>query len=271
MIQINKSIPENQGSSIFFKIVCAGVFLSDTILLVGILGQQERNMLVPIYIRKDNPSLRGDRIKSARMLAGYTRKGFADRFKIPVATVRAWEEPPVNRNGVTTTGVKRLIKVFHESGIYCTPDWLLHGRGPGPTMVDRYRETEADDKISWGEEESILRDIESFKQNNPAPMVTVVTDNSMLPFYGYGDYVGGGKKIGPEIRSLVGLNCVVETRGRVLIRRISLINEFNRYTLTALSMDQAGEEPVILDAEITAAAQIVWHRSRERVSVRQRT
>jgi len=219
---------------------------------------------VDAVLKKTNASLRGDRIKSARMLAGYTRKAFADKFSIPVPTIRAWEEPPVGRNGVTPSGVKRLIKVFQESGIYCTEDWILHGKGPGPTLVDRYSDAAPEAAITWGEEESILRDIESFKQNNRSAMVAVVTDRSMIPYYSYGDYVGGEKKTGRDIRSLVGLNCIVEVRGKLLIRRISMVDSHNRYTLTALNVEGSGFEPVMLNVEITAAAQIVWHRGRAR-------
>ncbi len=215
-------------------------------------------------VKKNNASLRGDRIKSARMLAGYTRKAFADKFLIPVPTIRAWEEPPAGRNGVTSSGTKRLIKVFQESGIYCTEDWILNGKGPGPTIVDRYNDTAPEALITWGEEESILRDIESFKQNNHSAMVAVVTDRAMTPYYNYGDYVGGEKKTGRDICSLVGLNCIVEVRNKTWIRRISMLDAENRYTLIALNMEVQGIEPVMFNVEITAAAQIVWHRGRAR-------
>lgn len=215
-------------------------------------------------IKKTNASLRGDRIKSARMLAGYTRKAFADRFSIPVPTIRAWEEPPVGRNGVTDSGAKRLIKVFQEAGIYCTAEWILHGKGPGPTIVDRYNNNEPEKAITWGEEESILRDIESFKQNNRAGMVAVVTDRAMIPFYSYGDYVGGERKSGPDIRSLVGLNCIVEVNDKIFVRRISMVDAKGLYTLTALNMELSGVQPVMTNVRVAAAAQIVWHRGRAR-------
>ncbi len=215
-------------------------------------------------LKKSNASLRGDRIKSARMLAGYTRKAFADKFSIPIPTIRAWEEPPVGRNGVTPSGVKRLIKVFHESGIYCSSDWILHGKGPGPTLLDRYSDNEPEKQITWGEEESILRDIESFKQNNREAMVAVITDRSMQPYYSYGDYVGGAKKTGQDIRSLVGLNCIVEVRGKLMVRRISMLDAHGRYTLTAINMEQPGVDPVMTHVELSSAAQIVWHRGRAR-------
>ncbi len=218
-------------------------------------------------LQKTIAALRGDRIKSARMLAGYTRKAFADKFSIPVPTIRAWEEPPAGRNGVTNSGVKRLTKVFNESGIYCTKEWILNGTGPGPTIVDRYNDQSPEKAITWGEEEAILRDIESFKQNNRSPMVAVITDRAMIPYYSYGDYVGGEKKTGKEIRSLVGLNCIVEVRNKLLIRRISMVDVHNRYTLTALNMEVSGTDPVITQVEIAAAAQIVWHRGRARGNI----
>lgn len=218
-------------------------------------------------LQKSKAALRGDRIKSARMLAGYTRKAFADKFSIPIPTIRAWEEPPNGRNGVTSSGVKRLIKVFHESGIYCTQDWILNGAGPGPTLVDRYNDNTPEKAITWGEEEAILRDIESFKQNNRSAMVAVVTDRAMMPYYSYGDYVGGEKKTGQDIRSLVGLICIVEVLGKLLIRRISMVDANNRYTLTILNMDVLEADPVMSQVELNSAAQIVWHRGRARGNI----
>jgi hypothetical protein len=43
-----------------------------------------------------------------------------------------------------------------------------------------------------------------------------------------------------------------------------MLDAENRYTLIALNMEVQGIEPVMFNVEITAAAQIVWHRGRAR-------
>ncbi len=217
--------------------------------------------------KRSDPALRGDRIKSARMLAGHTRKSFAQAFGIPAATIRAWEEPPVNRNGVTLNGAKRITKALNTSGIYCTADWLLHGKGPGPTLMNDAHHLEAPEEVQWGEEESVFKDINSFKQNNPKPLVTVITDEAMLPFYMYGDYVAGTRREGPEMRTLVGLNCIVEVGDRTLVRRVSMVDDQDRYTLTAVNMDPSIPDSIMTNVSLHAAAQVVWHRGRERNSI----
>ncbi len=217
-------------------------------------------------MKRSDPAIRGDRIKSARMLAGYTRKSFAEQFCIPTATIRAWEEPPTNRKGITSNGAKRLIKALNNSGVYCTSDWLLSGKGPGPTMINQLSDNEQPDQIHWGQEEAVFRDINAFKRNNHSPLVAVITDNAMLPFYNYGDYVGGVIREKSQIRSLVGQNCIIDLGDRIVVRRISVVNKNDFFTLSALNMDTNVEEPIITNVRIEAAAQIVWHRSRESIN-----
>lgn len=210
----------------------------------------------------------GNRIKSVRMLAGYSRKAFAEKSGISGATLRAWEEPVQKRNGITQKGAIRLVQGLQESGISCTLEWLLEGKGPGPSLLNSNPinvSTDAKLEISWNEEESIFKDIESFKINNPNPIVAIITDGSMLPFYSYSDYVGGSKKTGNEIASLVGLNCIIELEDLTIVRRITSSNSQGKYTVRALNIDPSVTQPVIENVEILSAAHIIWHRSRQRL------
>ncbi len=214
--------------------------------------------------KRSDPALRGDRIKSARMLAGHTRQSFAESSGISANTIRAWEEPPANRNGITSNGAKRITEALNNGGVYCTEDWLLFGKGPGPTLINDAPSLDDPDNIEWGQEEAVFRDINAFKSNNPSPLVTIITDDAMVPFYSYGDYVAGTRRVGDNIRALIGLNCIVEVGDRTLVRRISMVDQNNHYTLTALNMDPNIPDPVMSDVTINTAAQVVWHRSREK-------
>ena len=208
----------------------------------------------------------GNRVKSARMLSGHTRSAFSKISNISMATLRAWEEPAKNRRGLTQKGTARLVSALNACDIYCTADWLCFGKGPGPQLIHSSQLLSTDDNaVTWGEEEAILKDIESFKENNPDPIVAIVTDGAMQPLYNYGGYVGGNKKYGAAIKDLIGLHCIIELENQKVIRRISMINANNHYTLTALNHDPTVTNTVITHVEIIAAAQIVWYRCSERI------
>lgn len=215
---------------------------------------------------KSAPTVIGNRVKSARALSGHTRSSFAAASKISMATMRAWEEPPQGRSGLTNKGAARFIKALNENGIYCTETWVLYGLGPGPKIISTSpADFFAEDAITWGEEESLLRDIASFKENNPNPVVAIITDGGMLPFYAYGDYVAGSKREGADIKQLLGLDCIVKTPTRVMVRRISSVENF-KYVLTPINQDSALSTPILPNIHIEYAAEIVWHRRRRKNS-----
>lgn len=182
-----------------------------------------------------------------------------------MATLRAWEEPTSGRSGLTVKGAIRFVHALSKMGIYCTEAWLLDGTVPGPNIIQTSGDSAITDiDVSWGEEESILKDIDSFKRNNPDPIVAIVTDGSMLPKFSYGDYVGGSKVYGKDIELLIGTNCIVEMENKTLIRRLSSISE-GGYTLTASNQEPYVIDSVITGANLKSAAEIVWHRWRKKI------
>lgn len=204
----------------------------------------------------------GNRIKSTRMLSGYTRKSFALETGISSATLRFWEEPKHGRYGLTKKGAERLITAFNKCGVLCDKEWLLSGKGHGPKLINtNFSKLFEDDdqQESWGEEEAIIKDIESFKENNPNSIILMITDTSMLPIYSEGDYVGGSKKYSCDIKNLIGLNCIVETDKYILARKIVAGRSSDVFSLIALNK-KGGSEQVTLNVELKSAAEIVFHR-----------
>lgn len=217
--------------------------------------------------RKD-PVIVGNRIKSVRMLAGFNRKAFSNETGISAVTLRAWEEPSSDRHGITGNGITRLLAGLENCGIQCSADWILHGTGIGPVLIGIESDNNLNTDqsiITWDEEESILKDIESFKSNNRDPIVGIIIDGSMLPFYSYGDYVGGCKRYSNEIISLSGLNCIVELQDITLIRKLDYIENSNSFTLTALNIDSSVRYPELHNPQIISASKIIWHRSKEKL------
>lgn len=200
------------------------------------------------------------------MLTGLTRKSFADNCDISMPTLRAWEEPPSGRNGLTDKGAQRFIKALNFLGVTCTIEWLFTGVGFGPRLLQSITRHQDDilDGITWGEDETILKDIASFKKNNPDPIIMLISDTSMQPYYEYGDYVAGNKKYASDIEGLIGLNCIVEFNGETLVRKIVSMSLQKKYTLSVLSMDGIVSFPYLTDVEIFSAAEIVWIRKKQR-------
>lgn len=215
-------------------------------------------------LSRDNPSATGNRIKSLRMLIGCTRKEFAEKTGISENTLKIWEEPAETRNGISKKGANRLIAAMKDCGITCTLEWLLFGLGYGPSLQHIQKEDlpQNHEEVSWGEEESIFRDIESFKANNPNPIVIAITDGSLLPCYSYGDYVGGSKMFGKNIELLANSLCIVEFNENILVRKISEPNNQGKYTLSAMSSDVLSTHSTFNNVDLNFAAKIIWHRSR---------
>lgn len=218
---------------------------------------------MPILIeKKDNPTSVGNRIKSARMLSGHSRISFSTISKISAATLRAWEEPNAGRYGLTEKGATRLINALRRCNINCTKKWLLHGIGGGPNLIGSNAKI-LDlqyENVNWGEEESILKDIAAFKSNNANTIVTMITDNVMLPFFSYGDYVGGCALSKKNIKKLIGFHCIIDIGNDLIVRTISACSK-NRCKVT--SPNPAFADSIINAAEIKVAAEIIWHRRRK--------
>ena len=215
-------------------------------------------------VNKNDIIAAGNRVKSARMLSGHSRQSFAKVSDISMATLRAWEEPQGGRSGLTVKGAKRIVQALKNVGIHCCDIWLLHGIGIGPKIIDKCNISEIYEKPSWDEEEAIFKDIESFKINNPDPIIAMVSNQLMVPRFFYGDYVGGSKVSGEKLKLIFDRACIICIEEKILIK--NLVYHDNRgYILSDLNAIRA-ESHLILP-EITAAAEIVWHRSRRKIAI----
>ena len=85
-----------------------------------------------------DPSLKGKRVRSARMLTGLTRKKFEEKYKIHENTLKSWESPKQSQQGLTEKGAKRLIEALKNESINCTVEWLMTGAGHGPKLTNTH-------------------------------------------------------------------------------------------------------------------------------------
>lgn len=209
---------------------------------------------------QENPINIGRRLKTARSLAGITRKDFESKFGISMHTLQSWE---LGRNPLPEKAASKLVEVFHEIGVVCSIQWLLKGHGKSPSLVNSdfvpYPINDKNVAPLLHGENTIQKEIDFFKLNNPNAVVIMVSDDTMQPTYSMGDFVGGTQYMTHEdIEQCCGLDCIIEISEGTFFRR--LLKRKNGYALVCLNPQTEIEEPVIFSKKIIATTPIIWHR-----------
>ena len=200
------------------------------------------------------------RIKMTRTLAGISRKDLEDKYGISMHTLQSWE---LGRNPLTEKAESRLVEIFHSTGVSCSMQWLLEGLGKSPALLDSefspYPTIDNGMASLFVQENTIQKEIEFFKINNPNAIVIMVSDDTMEPVYSNGDFVGGIQyRDSQKIEECVGHDCIIEIGDGTFFRR--LMKRKNGYSLVCVNAQTETDEPVIFAKNILAATPIIWHR-----------
>lgn len=218
------------------------------------------------------------RIKSIRMFLGMSRKKFESITGISMGTVRAWES---GQNPLTLKGAERLEKTLQSYDINCKREWLLHGYGESPfihsiqkndlktPMIPVKNPRNINNNIISNdflkENETVLKEVEFFKQVNTNSITLMVSDDGMEPFYCIGDFIGGNK-FNTNLDRFIGLNCIVQTKdGYVLCRRLGKNHLTNQYNLFCVNSMTKIMEPTIYNVDIQFVAEIIFHRKKSTI------
>jgi transcriptional regulator with XRE-family HTH domain len=205
---------------------------------------------------------RGKRLKTARLMAGLTRKGLEKKYGISASTIQSWEA--AKAGGLTERGVTRVIPILRQEGIFCTNDWLLYGVGnaPQPTNVHAQRPQEAMHSLpDLPEDKVIVQELLAFRDLNANVVDLIVTDDGMSPHYHPTDYIGGKRRNGEDIAELIGSDCIVETsNNEIFLRRLRPGSRTGVYTLTCTNPDTTVLIPTLYDQQLMSAAPVIWHR-----------
>lgn len=202
----------------------------------------------------------GRRLKMTRTLAGLSRKDLEDKYGISMHTLQSWE---LGRNPLTDKAASKLVEIFHSTGVSCSMQWLLEGAGKSPTLLESeftpYPPLDQDIAPLLEKENTLQKEIDFFRTNNPNAIVIMVSDDTMEPRYAEGDFVGGTQYIIPQkINECVGHDCIIETSEGTFFRR--LMKRKNGYALVCLNAQTEAEDPVVFAKHILAATPIIWHR-----------
>lgn len=197
----------------------------------------------------------GERLKSVRMQLGFSRREFADKCGFSAATLQAWED---GRYPVPKKSMIKYVKTLFDCGLITSPEWFINGEGLPPRPINKFSLN------SIAEKDAILREINFFETENKNPIITVITDDSMQPFYAIGDYVGGKLVPVDYADRYIGTFCIVKLiTGETLVRKLRPSSEEGHYNLICTNLDTTSTSPFLLNCEITELAQVIWHRKVE--------
>lgn len=189
------------------------------------------------------------------MQLGFSRREFADKCGFSAATLQAWED---GRYPVPRKSMLKYIQTLFDCGLVTSPEWFINGEGLPPRPSNKL----SLDVIA--EKDAILREINFFETENKNPIITVITDDSMLPFFAAGDYVGGKLVPVDYADRYLGTFCIIQlASGETLVRKLRPGSEEGKYNLICTNLDTAAAPSFLLNCEVLQLAQVIWHRKVE--------
>ena len=209
----------------------------------------------------------GERLRRARILAGIsTRREFEEKHRISANTLQGWEQ---GKNPLSQKGARRVVAALKEEGLICTVEWLTEGSGMPPRPFETVnagirKELQSDASViehNLREEESIYREIQLFRQQNPNAIVLTIADNAMEPYYSVGDYIGGIQLFNNEIENYVNKICILELENNFILPRYLHKGQKPETYTAACTNPHANASPLnIYNVKVVSAAPILWHR-----------
>ena len=214
---------------------------------------------------------RGFRLSFTIKMTGLSRKEFAHRVKIPINTLRSWEQPQRNGAGLKEKAADRVVHALFSCGVITTKSWLLLGIGPAPILTESAKKaflsvTEDSEKMDAfiSEEGAIFQEIELFKKLHKNSVIAIVPDDSMEPFYSAFDYVGGVYR-DDEFEKYIGRNCIIKIKDEdaPFIGRFHYSKKESSATIYTINISPNAAAHQYFNVKLLQIAEIVFHRKRE--------
>ncbi len=200
-----------------------------------------------------------------------SQEAFALACDVGVSTLRQWEAGLLY--GLSEEGADIVIHFAKRHSVICTKSWLLENIGDSP-RIDKQNQTS--DNLVTGKnrflaqilesldaEHSIEKEIEIFTQINENAVVQRVKDDSMLPLYLSGDYVGGQFLIKENITLALNKDCIIKLENeQTIIRHLTKGNREGLYKAYCINIQATAKHDPLFNIPIKAAAPIkrVWRK-----------
>jgi len=227
-----------------------------------LMTKRKHTKKVLVTDEKSTPQARAARLKRLRNLANLSRKEMCEGCDININTLKGWEI--ARYGGLPLDGAEKVVARVAEEGVTCTLDWLLYEIGIGPQLVTGVTDVGEAEKASHEprsleeDESRILEEILLFRKHYKDTIDYAIEDDGMAPHYQVGDYVAGVKHYGEAMHSLIGRDCIVQSReGRVYLRKLREGTESGRFTLMCSNMQTSIKTPVIYNVELAFAAPVI--------------
>jgi hypothetical protein len=207
-------------------------------------------------------TLRAKRVWGVRQLTQLSRREFSKRYGIAAGTLQNWED--AHGNGLSEKGAYRLVNSLQTDGIFCTPQWLLHGVGDAPRVTDLMpaialvMDSHATVDV---EQAAIAAELQLFCTHYPDAIFMHIKDDSMVSQYNSGDYVAGVRYYENAMQNFIGKDCIVMLNtGEQLLRRLRFSNIPGLFDLFAINPQTTATKPYYYDVSLVYVAPIMWHR-----------
>lgn len=212
-----------------------------------------------------SPAERGKRLKTARLMAGLTRKNLEKKYHLSASTVQSWES--AKAGGLTARGANRVIPILHQEGVFCSSKWLLYGIGNAPQPANihiKIQEIDFNTPPELPEDDIIVQELVTFRELNGNVLDFIVNDDGMEPYFSLGDYVCGKRRTGEDIESIVGMDCIIETiNNGTFLRRLKMGTRSGLYTLICTNPNTTVYVPTLYDQNLISAAPVIWQRKHD--------
>ncbi len=162
---------------------------------------------------------RGQRLKICRTMLKKTLKELGSTHQVSIGSLSNWES---GSSPISEKNVHKIIGLLATEGLICPKEWLLEGTGESPYLYvsSPHSQEKKDSSFNLTTQFLFFKEIESFKKVHPDMLITLVREDSMMPFLRVGDYVGGPILPKTAYKKEQGNICIVEVNeGDVLIRQ----------------------------------------------------
>jgi transcriptional regulator with XRE-family HTH domain len=176
---------------------------------------------------------RGARVRFIRVrIVAMTGQDFARQCGLTRGTITNWETGK-GKTGLTKKGATQIIQAINAIGIACSVEWLLHGAGIPPKIVDQNKlarlhypsgytnklnhinEPSTYNSRGFGEEVAL------FKKRYPMHLLHTIQDESMAPLYHMNDCVGGPRLAPEQFKFAQSKICIILLQpDQILVRRV---------------------------------------------------